>query len=167
MMMMMTMAVTVVNITINCLLNHSFCTEHSVQIQKQIYQCCFTGFLSKICIIRKWGLFLGKCTRIRLFWPFCQKGLLSRNDFFFLIIKVQFTSLKHTILVILKYAIQWILGHSKCTTLTTVKFRNIFTIPKGNLVPIKHPSPCPSHHSPRQTLGFFCHSGFACSEYFI
>ena len=60
--MMMTIAIMVVNSIINYLLHHSFCIEHLVQIQKQIHQCCFTGFLSKICIIRKRCLFLGKCT---------------------------------------------------------------------------------------------------------
>ena len=48
--MMMTIAIMVVNSVIHYLLHHSFCVEHLVQIQKQIHQCCFTGFLSKICI---------------------------------------------------------------------------------------------------------------------
>ena len=51
--MMMTIAITVVKSITNYLLLHSFCIEHSVQIQNQIHQCCFTGFLPKICIIRK------------------------------------------------------------------------------------------------------------------
>ena len=117
--MMMTIAITVVKSITNYLLLHSFCIEHSVQIQNQIHQCCFTGFLPKICIIRNDASFWGNAHII----AFCLKCLPRRNDSchdFFLIIKVRFTSPKHTTLAILKYSIQWILVYSKCTTLTTI-----------------------------------------------
>lgn len=55
MMMKITIAiiVMVVIIIINYLLNPSISTEHLVKIHKQIYQCCFTSFISKIRILRK------------------------------------------------------------------------------------------------------------------